>query len=624
MALNNTAPEWWPFFSTGSPMPTTTTTTIILGLLLTLYILTSHLSSLKIHPHEPPVLPPSIPIIGHVLNIALLGGRYIKRLGLTHPSLPIFTLPVPGGSRLYIVTDPTLAAAVQRASRALSFTPLIPDVTARVLGLDDATVAITRRDLDPGPGDPHGFLADIQEMVYLWLGPGDYLTEVTLAAVREMRDEIAVAAAAAAAATQTTSLLPWVRHLVASSTATYLYGPLNPLAQDPSLEAAFWDFDHGLSGLLLNLAPSITARRAYAGRERLVAALFEYLEAGRHEEGASRIVQERVRIALRHGWTLRAVAREELSFLFAGIVNATTSAFWILVQLYADPVLLGVVRREVENVLESESEGEGEGYADKNGNGNGNENGDGDGDGDMDRNGESTTNKKQTNPKRTLRITHLKDESHCPVLVAVYRECLRLGSDTYSTRLVKEDFLLANQYFLKKDAVVQIAGGVIHGDRRIWGDDVDEFNPRRFLADPEAALDPENRHRSREGGGGGRADGGGATNKNNTAYHPAAFRAFGGGKTLCPGRHFAMNEILAFVALVVLRFDMRSPPSGKEDKDSSNKKKKEKKIEVPKKNDGVLPVHILEPVSPVEVVISRREGLVGGMLGEGLDVEIVM
>ena len=41
---------------------------------------------------------------------------------------PIFTLTVPF-SRIYIVTDPSLAAAVQRASKALSFTPLVPDVT---------------------------------------------------------------------------------------------------------------------------------------------------------------------------------------------------------------------------------------------------------------------------------------------------------------------------------------------------------------------------------------------------------------------------------------------------------------------------------------------------------------
>ncbi|KAI1406189.1 cytochrome P450 [Hypoxylon fuscum] len=535
MAFNDFAPEWWPF-SAG--------TTAIVGI-VALYFISYQLSSRKIDPREPTIIAPAIPLFGHILSMALLGGRYIKNLGLRHRNLPIFTLPVPG-SRIYIVADPSLAAAVQRASKVLSFTPIIPEVTERVLGLDKATMEITRKNLDPAPGEERGFLADIQEMVYAWLGPGDYLTDISLDAARDMRDEIAIYAASSnGICREPTELLGWVRHLVTVSTAKYLYGPQNPIALNPELEGAFWDFDHGLGSLLMNIFPSITASRAYAGREKLSAALQEYLEKGRHRTG-SKIIQKRVDIALEHGWTVPAIAREELSFLFAGIVNATTSTFWILTQVYADPELLATVRKEIESVLEAQSR----------------------------------PHEKPETPSFRLRIGDLKD--NCPTLVAVYRECLRLGSDTYSTRLVKEDTLLANQYFLKKNAVVQIAGGVIHADKSIWGDDVATFNPQRFLD---------------------KRDGGAKPN----AIHPAAFRAFGGGKTLCPGRHFAMNEILAFVALVVLQFDME-PARGD-------------KIEVPKKNDGVLPVHVLEPMRPVEVMISKRAD---GFARDGLDVDFVM
>ena len=130
--------------------------------------------------------------------------------------------------------------------------------------------------------------------------------------------------------------------------------------------------------------------------------------------------------------------------------------------------------------------------------------------------------------------------------------------------MVKENTLLTDHYFLKKGAVVQIAGGVIHADQSIWGDNVEDFNPGRFL---------ESRQQS--------------GNAKQNQIHPAAFRAFGGGKTLCPGRHFAMNEILSLVALVVLIFDIQAPDGNR--------------IKVPKKNDGVLPVHILEPITPVRV-----------------------
>lgn len=40
-------------------------------------------------------------------------------------------------------------------------------------------------------------------------------------------------------------------------------------------------------------------------------------------------------------------------------------------------------------------------------------------------------------------------------------------------------------------------------------------------------------------------------------HNPTAFRAFGGGATLCPGRHFASTEILAFAASILLRFDIK-------------------------------------------------------------------
>ncbi|KAI1132917.1 cytochrome P450 [Nemania abortiva] len=515
-------PEAWPL----SPIATYVVAAIVA------YVLAYQYSTQKLDAKEPTVLAPSIPFVGHILGMALHGGKYIKNLGTRNKQLPIFTLPVPG-SRIYIVTEPSLAAAVQRASKILSFTPIIPEVTERVLGLDKATMDITRKNLDPGPGDERGFLADIQDMVYAWFGPGGYLNEISLDAAQELKNEVHTFAASQEVLhelKEPIDLLGWVRHIVTVSTAKYFYGPHNPISLDPHLEEHFWNFDHGLGKLLINVLPSITAGNAYRGRELLVRALERYLEAGHHKTG-SKIVQKRVEIALQHGWTLRATARSELSFLFAGIVNATTSTFWILLQIFADPQLLCTVREEITQILRADD-----------------------------------SNGKDAQQYR-LSITDLKDR--CPMLVAVYRECLRLGSDNYSTRMVKENTLLADRYFLKKGAVVQIAGGVIHADQSIWGDNVEDFNPGRFL---------EPRQQS------------GTARQNQ--IHPAAFRAFGGGKTLCPGRHFAMNEILSLVSLVILMFDIEAPGGGK--------------IKVPRKNDGVLPVHILEPIAPVKVLISRR------------------
>ncbi|KAK7752280.1 hypothetical protein SLS62_005816 [Diatrype stigma] len=592
-------PEGWP------PTAATATTVAWMAGILTLYALAWQLSSRQDDPREPPVVAPTlipIPFVGHLLGMALRGGRYVKDLGLRHRSLPIFTMRVLN-QRVYVVTSPALAAAVQRASRALSFTPIIPEVTQPVLGLDDATMAIVRRNLEPPPDDDGeqqqrqqpGYLAEIQDLVYHALGPGPYLSELTLAAARELQSEVVAYAASlpltldaagTAAGTTTTDLLLWVRHLVTVGTARYLYGPANPIALDGSLEEAFWDFDHGLVSLLVNVQPALTARRAYEGRERLAAALGDYLEAGRHlgdhddgkkngsgGEGSSSswIIRQRVELALKHGWTLRAAARSELSFLFAGIVNTTTTTFWILARLYADAALLAAVRDEVEAAITITD--------------------------DLapppppPRGGRDDKEPPNTNKRRELRIPGLRER--CPTLAAVFSECLRLGSDNFSNRKVREDTVLAGRYALKKGAIVQVAGGVIHADRGIWGDDVEAFNPSRFLP------------LSHGGGGVRKGDGDGGPEQQQQrpkqqqqSRHPAAFRAFGGGKTLCPGRHFAQHEILAFVALVVLAFDMCAPGGGGG------------AIAVPRKKDTGLPVHILEPTEPVKVVISRRA--VGG------------
>lgn len=189
------------------------------------YITIHWLSTRPLDPREPPIVTLMIPYLGAPLGMLLYGGRHMKDIGTRNRNLPIFTLPVPG-SRLYIVTDPSMAAAVQRSSRLLSFTPIIPEVTERILGLDKATKAIASKNLDPGPGEEKGFLAEIQEFTYAWLGPGDYLNDLTLRAVGDLKSEVdsyCPSQLAGTSAGQCVDLLLEVQQLVTRSTAKYLY-----------------------------------------------------------------------------------------------------------------------------------------------------------------------------------------------------------------------------------------------------------------------------------------------------------------------------------------------------------------------------------------------------------------
>ncbi|GAM88128.1 hypothetical protein ANO11243_061590 [Dothideomycetidae sp. 11243] len=124
---------------------------------------------------------------------------------------------------------------------------------------------------------------------------------------------------------------------------------------------------------------------------------------------------------------------------------------------------------------------------------------------------------------KTLDLNSLKEE--CPLLLSAYQEVLRYRAMGASIREVMEDTQLDN-FLLKKGAMLQMPTRVLHEDKDIWGST--DFQPRRFL--------PENGKRQ---------------------PRDDTFRAFGGGKTLCPGRHFATNEIMAFTALFIARFDMK-------------------------------------------------------------------
>lgn len=124
-------------------------------------------------------------------------------------------------------------------------------------------------------------------------------------------------------------------------------------------------------------------------------------------------------------------------------------------------------------------------------------------------------------------------KSSCPLLLSILKEALRFHGIGTSVRVVTQDHLLDGKYFLKKGGVVMIPGPVQHTSQSAYGNTVGEFQHKRFM---------------RESG-----------RKQPTQV---AFRGFGGGSTLCPGRHFASTEVIAFVALMILQFDFE-PKQGK-------------------------------------------------------------
>jgi cytochrome P450 len=162
---------------------------------------------------------------------------------------------------------------------------------------------------------------------------------------------------------------------------------------------------------------------------------------------------------------------------------------------------------------------------------------------------------------KTLDITTLK--ANCPLLLSSYQEVLRYCSMGTSVREVMEDIYL-DRWLLKKGAILQMPSRIIHQDASLWGSSVADFNPRRFLP-------KETKNRPRD----------------------MCFRAFGGGKTLCPGRHFATNEVLAVVAIFISRLDM-TPVGGA--------------WKFPTTANTNVAAVVMEPDDDIEVEIKARQG----------------
>ncbi|KAI1746708.1 cytochrome P450 [Xylaria castorea] len=121
----------------------------------------------------------------------------------------------------------------------------------------------------------------------------------------------------------------------------------------------------------------------------------------------------------------------------------------------------------------------------------------------------------------------------CPVLLSTFQETLRYRSVMAGPRAVLEDVHIDGRFLLKKGSIVLIPSSVQHNSVSAWGNDVGEFKHTRFM--PRRGREKQNR---------------------------VAYRPFGGGHTLCPGRHFASTEIMMVAAICVLQFDV-VPVAGK-------------------------------------------------------------
>jgi len=119
--------------------------------------------------------------------------------------------------------------------------------------------------------------------------------------------------------------------------------------------------------------------------------------------------------------------------------------------------------------------------------------------------------------------------------------------------------------------------GVSHASTAIWGADAHAFDARRFLSTTRDSLDKESKKLQIQG-----------------------LFPFGGGKHLCPGRYFALVEILGMVSVLMAGFELVKDVPGEGD---------DVRISVPEAGMQRFGEGVRKPKHDIRVKVRRRGDL---------------
>ncbi|KAJ0257198.1 Cytochrome P450 72C1 [Hirschfeldia incana] len=122
--------------------------------------------------------------------------------------------------------------------------------------------------------------------------------------------------------------------------------------------------------------------------------------------------------------------------------------------------------------------------------------------------------------------------SHLKVVSMILHEVLRLYSPAYFTCRVTKQEVKLEKFSLPEGVVVTIPMLLVHHDPDLWGDDVKQFKPERFVNGVASAT------------------------KGRLSFLP-----FSSGPRTCIGQNFSMLQAKLFVAKVLQRFSVELSPS---------------------------------------------------------------
>ncbi|KAL2173171.1 cytochrome P450 [Thermothelomyces heterothallicus CBS 202.75] len=300
-----------------------------------------------------------------------------------------------------------------------------------------------------------------------------------------------------------------------------LHALLGPRAFEisPDLVERMWEFDDAVFPLVMGLslgAPEWLNRRAHAAHRRYLDAVRRYLDAAwadfdwsdpasadaRWEPRfGAQVTREVAKWFRDHGFTGPDTGPGAVGILaWAQNSNVIPTTAWLVMEVARDPELLRALREEVEMAFATDG----------------------------------ATGRRTLDPQKVAAL---------PLLASAYTETLRLRMNFNVVRNVRQSFTMAG-YTIRGGSLLQVPTLVAHYDEDVWGAEshpASEFWAGRHIKYTDEP-DAEGRvTRKRVFAMAGRTG----------SYFP-----YGGGNLICPGRHFAKQEIMLTIALLISRFDI--------------------------------------------------------------------